>query len=74
MANSDIRDKSILEKARIIFMDHFTCNTKICTTYLQQNWYIVSSFSLDVNTYVPEALMQKNIMAIIGNGMRIKQE
>ena len=46
------------------FIDHFTCITKICTIYLQQN-----SSSCQ---YVPETLMQKNTMGIIGNDMGIK--
>ena len=62
VANSDMRDEPIQEKTRITFIDHFTCITKICTTYLQQNRY----------NYVPETLMQKNNMEIIGNDMRIK--
>ena len=40
-------------------------------SYVHQNWYI-SSFCFSRRQYVPETLMQKNNMKIIGNDMRIK--
>ena len=53
------------------FNDHFTCITKICTIYLQQNHYISSS-CFSRCQYIPEILMQKDNMGIIDNDMRIK--
>ena len=64
-----MRDESILEKVRMIFIDHFTCITKICTTYLQKTEFFFSRCQ-----YIPETLIQKNNMGIIDNDMRIKQE
>ena len=57
------------------FIDHFTCITRICTIYLQQNQY-TSRFCFSRCQYVPEILMQKNnnIMGIVSSGIRIKQE
>ena len=47
-------------------IDSFTCITKICTIYLQKtNTWSSSCFSR--SQYVPETLMQKNNMGIIGN-------
>ena len=37
VANSNMRGESIYGKARMTFIDHFACITKICTLYLQQN-------------------------------------
>ena len=53
------------------FIYHFTCITKICTIYLQQNQYI-SSLRFSRCQYIPETLMQKNNIRIIDNDMRIK--
>ena len=46
------------------FIDHFNCIIKIC---LQKNWFSRCQ-------YVPETLMQKNNMGVIGSDMRTKQE
>ena len=57
------------------FIDHFTCITKVCTiyVYLQQNWYIsIPSACFSRCQYIPESLMHKNKMGIVGNNMRIK--
>ena len=68
-----MRDELISEKARVTFTCCFTCITKICSKYLQQNWYISNS-CFSRCKYVPETLMQKNNRGIIDNDMRIKQE
>ena len=57
------------------FIDYFTCITKICILYLQPNKNISLSDKYLFQTkcrYVPETLMQKNNMGILGNDMRIK--
>ena len=55
------------------FLDHFTCITLKFAQYIynKTNQYISSS-CFSRYQYVPEALMQKNNMGIIGNVMRIK--
>ena len=53
------------------FNDHFTCITKTCTTDFQLNQYILSS-CFSRCQYVPETLIHKKNMGIIGNDMRIK--
>ena len=53
------------------FIDYFTCITKIYTIYLQQNRCMTRSF-FSICQYIPETLMQKNNMGMIGNDMRIK--
>ena len=50
------------------FIDHFTCITKICTMYLQEN----SNSCFSRCQHIPETLMQKINKGIIGNDMRIK--
>ena len=54
------------------FIDHFTCIIKICTKYLQQNWYTTSNSCFSRYQYIPVTLMQTNNMGIIDNDMRIK--
>ena len=43
----------------MIFIDHFTCITKF------------AQYIYNKTNYVPETLMQKNNMEIIGDNMRI---
>ena len=54
------------------FIDHFTCTAKICRKYLQMNQYL-SSFCFSRYQYVPETLIHKNNMGIIGNDVRINK-
>ena len=67
MANSDMRDESILRKDEL--NNHFICisylNLHNISIYNKTDIYQVL-VSLDACQYIPEILMQKNNMGIIG--------
>ena len=52
------------------FVNHFTCINKIYTIQKTDTYQVL--VSLDVKTFVPETLMQKNNTGIIDDDMRIK--
>ena len=68
VANSDMRDEAIYYKARMTFIDHFTCSLKFAQCIFNKT----DSSCFSKCQYVHETLMQKNNKEIIGNGMRIK--
>ena len=73
MANSDTKDELIEEKARMTTIDCFTCITEIYAIAISTTKQMHTSSSCFYRCqYVPEALMEKNNMGIIGNDMRIK--
>ena len=71
VANSDMKDESILRKGEMTFSHRFTFITKLFKLYLLQNQYISNS-CFPKCQYIPGTLMQKNNTEIIGNDMRIK--
>ena len=66
---SDMRDESILKKARMTLLDHLLVSLEFAQYIYNKTNTNQVLVSLDVSIYLPETLLltQKNNMGIIGN-------
>ena len=65
-----MRDDAILEKARMIFIDHFMYSVYTLLSFTQQPQQICIESRL-LWMSVPKTVKHENDMGIIGNDMRI---